>query len=313
MPPLFSTTTKRALEDARRRGLEFLETTVRSDGAWPSTIIDFEGKTEEEHPPFTAASGCLSLESCDLPQVESLRSRTRDYIARLAIYPGVWRYWDHLPPDLDDTAICSLISGRHVWIFLGMNVEQILCFHDQEGRFRTWMVPRSVADANWNNVDAVVNANVVAYLGDRAETRLAQRWLERLVMDGREADALVFYPECMDLYVALARAARRASPVFENLCPTLVERISAGLNARRNSIDIMRLAQGVTALDVLGEVPRDGIPESAADRIMQEQNVGGGWPGCKAWQRGPEFPVEFRSEALTTASCIGAISCLLRD
>lgn len=313
MPPLLSPTTKRALEDARKRGFEFLETTVRADGAWPSTVINSEGKTEEERPPFTAASGCLLLESCDLPQVESLRSRTRDYVARLAIYPGVWRYWDSLPPDLDDTAICSLIAGRHLWIFLGMNVERILSFRDHEGRFRTWMVPRSVADANWNSVDAVVNANVVAYLGDRAETRPAQRWLERLVMDGREADALVFYPECMDLYVALARAARRASPVFENLRPTLAGRISTGLDARRNRLDVMRLAQGITALDVLGEASCAGILEGAADRMMQEQDVGGGWPGCKAWQRGPEFPVEFRSEALTTASCIGAISCLLRD
>lgn len=312
MPPLLPPTTKRALEDARRRGLEFLDATVRSDGAWPSTIIDFEGKRDEEHSPFTAASGFLSLEFCDLLQVERLRSRTRDYIAQLAIYPGVWRYWDSLPPDLDDTAVCSLISGRHIWIFLGMNVECILSFRDQEGRFRTWMVSRSEADADWNSVDPVVNANVVAYLGDHAETRPAQRWLERLIRDGREADALMFYPECMDLYVALVRAARCAPPVFQNLCPTMAERISAGLDARRHSTDIMRLAQGVMALDVLGEVKDASILEGAADRIMQEQDAEGSWPGCKAWQRGPEFPVEFRSEALTTASCIGAISCLLR-
>ncbi len=312
MPSLLSPTITRALGDARRRGLEFLEGTVRSDGAWPSTLIKVEGKTKEEHSPCTAALGLLSLESCDLPQVESLRSRTRDYVARIAIYPGVWRYWDHLPPDLDDTVLCSLVSDRHIWIFLGMNVECILSFRDQEGRFRTWMVEADKDLDNLNSVDSVVNANVVAYLGDHAETRSAQRWLERLVMDGREADTLVFYPECMDLYVAMARASRLAAPAFQRLCPTLAERISAGLDVRRKSIDVMRLAQGVTALDVLGEAKGAGILEGAADRIVQEQDAGGGWPGCKAWRSGPKRLIEWRSEALTTASCIGAISCLLR-
>ena len=312
MPPLLSPTTKKALENARRRGLEFLDDTVRPDGAWPSTIVGFGGKRIEEHPPFTAASGFLALESCELSQVEPLRSRTRDYIARLAIYPGVWRYWDSLPPDLDDTAVCSLISDRHIWIFSEMNVECVLSCRDQEGRFRTWIVSPSEADEDLNSIDAVVNANVVAYLGDHAETRPAQRWLERLIRDGQEADALVFYPECMDLYVAMVRAARRAPPAFQTLRPTLAERISAGLDSRRDGTDVMRLAQGVTALDVLKEVKNAGIPEDAAHRIIQEQGARGGWPGYKVWQRGPEFPVEFQSEALTTAACIGAISCLLR-
>lgn len=301
-----------ALEDARRRGLACLEATLRADGAWPSLLVNAAGKESEEFPPFTAALGHLALESCELPEAAKLRFRTKGYIERICEFPGIWRYWDSLPPDLDDTAVCSLVCASHIWVALGLNVEGILGIRDSQGRFRTWMVSRPDIEAEWNAADPVVNANVIAYLGDHAGTRQAQHWLERLIMNERETEALVYYPETMDLYVAMARTARSAPPVFRALRPTLRARITAYLASRSDLFDLTRLAQGVCALNMLGESVETAILEEAAHRFLGEQSSGGGWPCSNLWRRAPEFPVVFRSVALSTAYCIAAIGHILR-
>ena len=41
---------------------------------------------------------------------------------------------------------------------------------DDAGRFPTWMVPSGAASWFRNDIDAVVNANVLAFLGDRPQT-----------------------------------------------------------------------------------------------------------------------------------------------
>ena len=64
-------------------------------------------------------------------------------------------------------------------------------WRDGSGRFPTWMAQPGAASWFRNDFDAVVNANVLAYLGDRPETRGAQRWVEALIERGYAGDALV--------------------------------------------------------------------------------------------------------------------------
>lgn len=300
-----------ALERARLKGLGYLNDAVRSDGAWPSVCIDSSGQTTEEFPAFTSAQGSLALKSCDLPEAIELRSQTHGYLQRLCEYPGIWRYWKGLPPDLDDTAVCSIVLRSHPWIILGLNVQRILGFRDKQGLFRTWMVSTSNFEAGWNAIDPVVNANVIAYLGNHRLTQPAQRWIEQLVTDGQEADALVFYQKPMDLYLALARAICWAPPVFRTVETVLVERILTQLDTIHVDNHVMRVAQGVVALDTLGATVETSVVNRLITQILDNQSSQGGWAGFDIWRLSPESPGSFQSEALATAFCVDAIGRLL--
>ena len=228
-------------------------------------------------------------------------------------YPGVWRYRSYLPPDLDDTAICSLAAAPHLWLLLGRNVGRLLSSRDEQGRFRTWMEKPDGPSALYRGADAVVNANVIAYLGDRPETRAAQRWLHGLVEAPRGHDlALRYYPFPLDLYASLARASDLAPPAFASLRTLLKKRILACRDARGSFGDTLRTAQALTALDRLHADECTAVVPTAVQRLLAAQCPDGGWPECLAWLGHPGSTFGFGSTVLTTACCIEALSRLAR-
>ena len=298
------------------RGLQFLQAAVAADGAWPCREYDnreLVGPWTEESPPFVAGLGLLALEACDSPAAERLRTRTRGFLHAGVEYPGVWRYRFYLLPDLDDTAICSLAAQPHLWLLLGRNVDHLLSFRDERGRFLTWMETPDGPSAVYQGADSVVNANVIAYLGDRPETRAAQCWLHGLVEAPRGHDlALRYYPFPLDLYAALARASDRAPPVFASLRATLAERILACRDAGGAFGDALRTAQALTALDRLDAAGDTAVVQAAVQRLLQAQHADGGWPECLAWLGHPGSTFGFGSAALTTACCIEALARVAR-
>ena len=322
----------RRLQEAMTRavesGLRFLDGIIGADGAWPAVGIYERGRPAvPEWTPFAAAVGILALEACDARRAVALRARSRAFLHSRIEYPGVWRYYLQLAPDLDDTALCSVAAGSHLWLLMGRNVGQILSCRDDEGRFRTWIVPEDKclkryhatkpagivlgddSESSPNTVDSVVNANVLAYLGDRPETQAAQGWLAMLIEDGREPGTAPYYISTMDLYSAMARASRLAPPVFGQLRATLAARIVAQLESGGETIDAYRMAQGVTALSQLQvSGPREiEVVRCALEGLLEAQHANGGWPDCQIWKCRPGIEGRFSSEAVTTACCIGAI------
>lgn len=293
------------------RGLDFLGDVVGPDGAWPCPRYGdtaLTGQPDPEYPPFAAGVAALALNACDDPRARALHARTAAYLTGTARYPGVWRYWPTIPPDMDDTAICSLVAIAHPWVLLGRNVALILANRDGEGRFLTWMLPKKFAHEIGNEVDAVVNANMVAYLGDCPETQAAQRWVGTVVMQGREAESTPNYCDEMDLYFAIARAASLAGPSFSLLRPFIADRIRERLAEGSGRGGVMHVAQALSALDMLGLRERAAESGPALDRLLDSQLPNGAWPKCLAWQN-PNPPYGgFGSEALTTAFCIEALA-----
>ena len=98
------------------RGLGFLETVIDENGAWPCirfNTADPELPRHFERPPFVSALCVLALESCNEARAKAICTATKAHLADAMEYPGLWRYYRHLPQDLDSTALCSLVLPAH--------------------------------------------------------------------------------------------------------------------------------------------------------------------------------------------------------
>ena len=300
-----------------RRGLVFLESTIGENGAWPCirfNTADPDIPRHFERPPFVSALCALALESCEEARAKAMCAATRRYLADTIEYPGLWRYYRHLPPDLDSTALCSLVIGSHPWILLGRNVPHMLANRDEEGRFTTWVLAKdepSVASPFRIEADPVVNANVIACLGDRPETRDAQGWLEALIAEGSLDGLSKWYPDTVTVYHATTRAMIRARPALGRLRPILADRILGLHDGKGEFGNLLQAAQAVSALHNIGSLERID-PKRFMETFVNSQRADGSWPellafGDQSLQWGAIGQIGHGSEALTSAFCIDAL------
>lgn len=248
-----------------------------------------------------------------------------------------WSTRDHkharLPPDLDDTACASHaleIAGRraprNAWAFLSNR--------DAAGRFRTWLLrnPRNRWDLRFtvaralgdrqarkrvrsvpvpasedarfrvmridpDDVDPVVNANVLLYLGERRETRSAIDFVADAVRNGPDGSS-AFYEEPLALDHAVARAFRHSVPALGALREPILARIQrraaqpAALPALCAALALSALLTFDPGAPVAGELLRT---------ILGAQRPDGGWDAYA-------FYNVWGSDELTTALCLEALA-----
>ncbi len=304
-----------------RRGLDFLESTIDENGAWHCirfNTADPDIPRHFERPAFVSAYCVLALENCREAQAKAMCAATKAYLAGTVEFPGLWRYYRHLPQDLDSTALCSLVIGTHPWILLGRNVPPILANRDEEGRFLTWILAKDEPDVVSKfriEADPVVNANVIAYLGDCPETRDARRWLEALVVEDGLAGSSKWYPDTIAIYYAIARAAVRIRPALDRLRPILADRILDLRDEKEGFGNVLQTAQAVSALHNAGGLEKTGARD-LLERILGSQREDGSWPellafGDQELKWGAFGQIGHGSEAVTGAFCIEALERLI--
>ncbi len=304
-----------------RRGLEFLESAIDDNGAWHCirfNIADPDVPRHFERPAFVSAFCVLALESSDEARARDICARTKAYLVDTMEHPGFWRYYRHLPQDLDSTTLCSLVIGTHPWISLGRNVPRMLANRDEQGCFLTWVLAvdePGVVSSFRIEADPVVNANVIAYLGDHPETRDAQRWLESMIAEDRLDGSSKWYPDKVTIYYATTRAMVRARPALDRLRPILADRI-LGLRDPQGAFgNVLQTAQAISALYNIGGLDRIDAKREV-ERFMSSQREDGSWPellafGDQSLRWGAVGQIGHGSESLTTAFCIEALERLV--
>ena len=309
-----------AAREGIRRGLAFLESTIDENGAWHCirfNVADPEIPRHFERPPFVSALCALALESSDEPRARAICTATKAYLIDTIEYPGFWRYYRHLPTDLDSTTLCSLVIGTHPWIWLGRNVPGMLANRDEEGRFMTWVLAEDEPDVVSRfriEADPVVNANVLAYLGDHPGTRDARRWLETLVTEGDLEGSSKWYPDTVTICYAIARAMVRAEPAFDSLRSILADRILGLRDGKEGFGNVLQTAQAVSALYNIGSLDRIDAKREL-DGLLRSQRGDGSWPellafGDQSLKWGVVGRIGHGSEAVTSAFCIEALERL---
>ena len=311
----------KAGRESIRRGLAFLASTIDDNGAWHCiryNVANPDIPRHFERPPFVSALCALALESCDEARARAMCTATRAYLVDTMEYPGFWRYYRHLPQDLDSTTLCSLVIGAHPWILLGRNVPGILANRDKEGRFKTWMLGKEEPDVVSTfriEADPVVNANVIAYLGDHPETRRARRWLEALIAEDGLEGSSKWYPDTVAIYYAITRAMIRVQPALDRLRPIIADRI-LGLRDQQGEFgNVLQAAQAVSVLYNVGKLQSIDAKRQV-ERLMGSQREDGSWPellafGDQSLKWGTVGQIGPGSESVTSAFCVEALERLV--
>ena len=310
-----------ACRESIRRGLDFLETGIDGNGAWHCirfNTADPDIPRHFERPPFISAYCVLALESCDEPKARAMCAATRAYLVDTMEYPGLWRYYRHLPQDLDSSTLCSLVIGNHPWILLERNVPEILANRDENGRFLTWILAHDEPDVVpvfRIEADPVVNANVIAYLGDRPEARAARRWLEGLIIEDKLDGTSKWYPDTVSIYYAITRALVRVPSALDTLRPALADRILGLRDEKGEFGNILQTAQAVSALYNIGGLQSIDAAHQA-ERFLNSQRDDGSWPellafGDQELKWGLVGQIGHGSESVTSAFCIEALERLV--
>ena len=311
----------RAGRESIRRGLAFLESTIDENGAWHCirfNVADPDIPRHFERPPFVSALCVLALESSDEARAKAICAGTKAYLVKTIEYPGLWRYYRHLPQDLDSTTLCSLVIGTHPWILLGRNVPKILANRDEDGCFTTWVLADDEPDVALPfriEADPVVNANVIAYLGNHPETKAAQRWLEAQVTGNSLAGSSKWYPDTVTICYAITRAVIRVAPALDQLRPVLADRIMDQRDENGQYGNILQTAQAVSALYNIGSLDRVDAKRQA-ESLIGSQREDGSWPellafGDQSLKWGAIGQIGHGSEAVTSAFCIEALERLV--
>lgn len=329
------------------RGIGFLERQQLPTGTFSLRVgfdLASDEVVQEDHNLFSAAMVAYSLLRCEHPGSGPIVDRAVAYLLAHAEPGGVWRYYapgdpkyGWVAPDVDDTScISSLLRalGRPV----PDNREVILANRDPRGLFYTWIAPRRplprslawwrVAARRWrhpresrklwteshsrlDDVDAIVNANVLAYLGDGAHAGPVVARLIEVFRAREDHRCDKWYRGPYVFAYAVSRAALGGVQ---------------GLYAiREESVDRLRAAAGEDGR--IGDGPLDtalavcalrsweaDVPEAEAarDYLRASQSPEGSWPTAAYYFGGsvPDDPtvLSWGAEALTTGFCLEALS-----
>jgi hypothetical protein len=255
---------------------------------------------------FVTTFVLYSIARIDCPRRKTMTKKAISFLSEEMRGPGLFQYYtsknaNSIGFDLDDTACASVaLQQSHSLVAGGRNVEYFLENRNEAGLFYTW-----VGDtAQENDIDSVVNANVVFYLGDRDETRSACRFLIDTIESGRERDSYHYYVDNLTLHYAVSRAYAHGAPSLAGAKEAIIEKVLLRSKDDGSFGDELATACAVCCLVNFGYKHVTRLKDAA--RYLQEQQSADG-----SWRREAMFCQPGRyygSEELTTALCLEALT-----
>ena len=325
--------------------LTFLAGRQLPTGAFPVRVGDDPAdaaSAPDDAALFATSLVAHSLSLCEDDVARSMAARAAAYLREQMEPCGVWRHWtaDHeryhaLPADLDDTACISTVLRRQGVPFPD-NAALLLANRDRRGLFHTWLVARwppapapvafwRVALRRWRrplharlfwrtsaaprDVDGIVNANVLQYLGDGPHAPAVVEHLAGVLRRGEEDRCDKWYRSPFVLYYAIARCVRAGVSGAAALGDDVAARIrAAAAPDGRIGAGPLDTALGACALARLDA----GAPElgRALAWLVGLQSPDGSWPAEAVYFGGPrEDPAvpSWGSAELTTALSVEAL------
>jgi len=297
--------------EALARGVAFLRRVQLPSGELP---VLASGKPDPSVFPTAVMAHSLSF----APAASDVHQRALDFLAAEMQPGGVWKHWPRihpqhafLLPDLDDTACASAVLTRAGRI-IPDNRALLLKNRNQRGLFRTWLLryrhPLAMfafftrTSAKPFDADAVVNANVLFYLGEIAEV---VEHLLAVLREDRERHCDKWYDNPFVVWYFFARALHGISPEAADL---IGKKIAAATPSNA-------LEHALAACSLLYIRHKADIGS-----LRQMQLPSGAWPSAPVYHGGrarrrdgtfgephPDTPY-WGSEAWTTAFALEALA-----
>lgn len=288
---------------------------------------------------FTGLIG-LCLADIDKPLAHHITDKTIPFLKYQMNTGQVWNYFTKshplhgiCPDDVDDTAtISALFISKGIWE-KSYNKEILLANRNKAGLFYTWYVLRFEfkrnkiywritlaallrpikhlffwlnTEANRNDVDGVVNANVLYCLGDIPETQPVINLINTIIKEEKEANCDLWYRDTSHVYYHFSKNYAKGIKKLEPIVNPIIQRIlSKAQPDGRLGETILDTAWNICSLINLDY---SGIKlEQAVIYLIQCQATAGYWPRQIAFWGGPKLLVGWGSEELSTAFCLEAI------
>ena len=291
-----------------RRGLRFLDDNQLPYGefrTYASPSVDMR-VTSFDSSVFVTTFVLYSIARIDCPHRTTMTNKAISFLTEEMRDPGLFQYYtskntNSIGFDLDDTACASVaLQHSHPLVAGGHNVEYFLENRDNADLFYTWVGNT----ASENDVDSVVNANVVLYLGDRDETRSACRYLIETIRSGRESDSYYYYLDDMTLYYAVSRAYAHGTSSLSGARKAIIEKVLQRSRSDGSFGDELATACAVCSL---ANFEYDGVTRLryAARYLEQQQSANGSWRRLALFCQPGRY---YGSEELTTALCLEALT-----
>lgn len=266
--------------------------------------------------PFATTFVLNALADLGVPGTEGMMARAADFLLSEREAPGVWRYWTsrnprRIGPDADDTACAAHVLERLRPGSAAGSAETLLAHRTSEGAFPTWLL--RTADRG-NDVDAVVNANVLLFLGEREETRAAAGWVRDTIEAGVPAGSYWYYCDDLALHYAASRAFRSGVGTLSACRDASVRAVLARRQPDGSFGNELQTAMALCALANYGAA-EPAVSAAAVRWLVQAQRPDGKWVR-RPFYAGPEPPsshaVWWGSAALTTALVLEALAAAQR-
>jgi hypothetical protein len=255
---------------------------------------------------FVTTFVLYSIARIDCPLRTMMTNKAISFLTEEMRGPGLFQYYtskntNSIGFDLDDTACASVALQWSISLVAGgRNVEYFIENRNEAGLFYTW-----VGDAaQENDIDSVVNANVVLYLGDRDETRSACRYLIDTIKSGRESDSYHYYLDDMTLYYAVSRAYAHGASSLSGAREAIMEKVLQRSKDDGSFGDELATACAVCSL---ANFEYDGVARlrDAARYLEEHQSANGSWRRLAMFCQPGRY---YGSEELSTALCLEALT-----
>ncbi len=339
-----NTAQRQRVDRAIALGVDFLRRSQLAHGelrCWVSTDPTFRTSCQFDSSVFAAAQVGHSLRWVPAQGAQEVVRGVERFLFSQMGAGGLWRFWSrghaghlNIPPDVDDTACISEVL-RAGGIAFPDNVPAILGNRDSEGRFYTWIVPRSrhlrwprawpalarvvrhrgrvkeffrSGHARVPDVDGVVNANVLLYLGEGPATRGAVDYLKTILRRREEASCDRWYRSRFAVYYAVARCVAAGVRGLAGESVELVDRLRGAESPEgRFGEGVCDNALAVASLQMLGaSSPEVG---RGVQYLLEQQATNGSWPAERVYHDGgPNEEFGWGSEEITTGYCLEALS-----
>ncbi len=335
------------MSTAADRGAAFLAARQLPSGQFPvEATFHSRQATTADQSLFATTHIMYSLDFVPGHLARGMIARGLDYFSAEMTGRGLWRYWNRdaewggrkisafIPADLDDTANVSYLLRRHGVPFPD-NRPLIALNRNRAGLYYTWLMLRpartmsarywltmlreltlqratlfwKTTEAGYLDIDGVVNANVLLYLGECPETAPIIDWLIEIVRTAREATCDKWYRDAFSLYYALSRNYRAGVRTLGVVVPEILARLR-GAAAASGQIgeNSLQTALAVNTMLNLGVEADAALVVRALDYLLDTQSAGGSWPTAPYYYGGPKKAVSWGSPELTTGLCLEALS-----